>query len=186
MSKLKLLFSTSVIASSMILASSTFALSAKVDDKKTETVAEKKVDSKKESAATTKYDISKGFSAVAEKAIPSVVNVSTTQVIEGRDKNIPQLPPGSPFEDLFKDFLDQMDKPKRVQSLGSGFIVKVEPKGDDAYLYVVTNFHVVNEAKKISIVLHDGTELDATIQAVDERTDLAMLKIKMRKKEHQG
>ncbi len=179
MSKLKLLFTTSIIVSAMIVSSSTFALSAKVDEKKIETVSDKKVEAKKESAPATKYDISKGFSAVAEKAIPSVVNVSTTQIIEGRDKNIPQLPPGSPFEDLFKDFIDQMDKPKRVQSLGSGFIVKVDPKGDDAYLYVVTNFHVVNEAKKISIVLHDGTELDAAIQAVDERTDLAMLKIKL-------
>ncbi len=179
MSKLKLLFTTSIIVSAMVVSSSTFALSAKVDEKKTETVSDKKVEAKKDSTPATKYDISKGFSAVAEKAIPSVVNVSTTQIIEGRDKNIPQLPPGSPFEDLFKDFIDQMDKPKRVQSLGSGFIVKVDPKGDDAYLYVVTNFHVVNEAKKISIVLHDGTELDAVIQAVDERTDLAMLKIKL-------
>lgn len=179
MSKLKLLFSTSVIVSTMIFASSTFALSAKVEDKKTEAVEEKKVEAKKESSASARYDISKGFSAVAEKTIPSVVNVSTTQIIEGRDKNVPQLPPGSPFEDLFKDFFDQMDKPKRVQSLGSGFIVKLEPKGDDAYMYVITNFHVVNEAKKISIVLHEGTELDAVIQAVDERTDLAMLKIKL-------
>ncbi len=180
MSKLKLLFTTSFIASSLIVASSTHALSAKVDDKKIETKEDvKKAEPLKPLASKHEYDISRGFSAVAEKTIPSVVNVSTTQIIEGRDKNIPQLPPGSPFEDLFKDFFDQMDKPKRVQSLGSGFIVKVEPKGDDAYMYVLTNFHVVNEAKKISIVLHEGTELDAIIQAVDERTDLAMLKIKL-------
>lgn len=159
--------------------SSTYALSAKVDESKTDVKEDKKLESKKDTTPTTRYDITKGFSAVAEKAIPSVVNVSTTQVIEGRDKNIPQLPPGSPFEDLFKDFFDQMDKPKRVQSLGSGFIVKVEPKGEDAFMYVVTNFHVVNEAKKISIVLHEGTELDAVIQAFDERTDLAMLKVKL-------
>ncbi|MBW8309534.1 MAG: Do family serine endopeptidase [Candidatus Paracaedibacteraceae bacterium] len=134
---------------------------------------------KKEKSSSSNYDITKGFSAVAEKTIPSVVNVSTTQVLEGRDKNMPQLPPGSPFEDLFKDFFEQQDKPRRVQSLGSGFIVKVQPKSDDAYAYVLTNFHVVAEAKKITIVLHDGIELEASIQAVDERTDLAMLRVKL-------
>lgn len=188
MSKLRLLISSSLFVSTLILASSTHALSAKVDDAVTKTAkkddatqaATTKTEPKAESISTAgSYDISKGFNPVAEKTIPSVVNVSTTQVIEGRDKNIPQLPPGSPFEDLFKDFFDQMDKPRRVQSLGSGFIVKTKATESEPYAYVATNFHVVSEAKKISIVLHDGTEIDAVIHAVDERTDLALLKVKL-------
>lgn len=188
MSKLRLLISSSLFVSTLILASSTHALSAKVDDAAAKTVkkddaaqaATTKTEAKAESTSTAgSYDISKGFNPVAEKTIPSVVNVSTTQVIEGRDKNIPQLPPGSPFEDLFKDFFDQMDKPRRVQSLGSGFIVKTKATESEPYAYIATNFHVVSEAKKISIVLHDGTEIDAVIHAVDERTDIALLKVKL-------
>lgn len=186
-SKIHLLLTTSLFISSVFMMSSTHALSAKVDDKKAIEVATKSAkDEAKKSDKTPEvssgnghYDISKGFSIVAEKAIPSVVNVSTTQILEGRDRNLPQLPPGSPFEDLFKDFFEQMEKPRRVQSLGSGFIVKAEPKGDEPFAYVLTNFHVVSEAKKIAIVLHEGTELEASVQAVDERTDLALLKVKL-------
>ncbi|WP_010300719.1 Do family serine endopeptidase [Candidatus Odyssella thessalonicensis] len=202
MSKIRLLLITSFLASSMVLTSWTYALSAKVEQKSetgissstssnkksneksaSETLKVKEevkaTDHKQEPPCNARYDVTKGFSGVAEKTIPSVVNVSTTQIIEGRERNLPQLPPGSPFEDLFRDFFEQMDKPKRVQSLGSGFIVKVHSKGDDPYAYVVTNFHVVSEAKKITIVLHEGSELEAVVQAVDERTDLAMLKVKL-------
>lgn len=122
------------------------------------------------------FDISKGFSSVAEKAIPAVVNISTTQVIESKGESdfFPKLPPGSPFEDLFKDFFDHNpSKPRRIQSLGSGFFTKIT---DDNAL-IVTNFHVIQNAKKITAILHDGTELEATVQATDERTDLALLKV---------
>ena len=208
MSKLRLFLTTSLLISTVVLSSSTHALSAKVDDKKevmkqspkptkedfkkagiTDEIKEalkeeirkeiKEEQSKQPAGSSIKDDTTTSLSAIAEKTIPSVVNVSTTQILEGRDRNMPQLPPGSPFEDLFKDFFEQQDKPRRVQSLGSGFIVKVEPKGEDPYAYVLTNFHVVAEAKKITIVLHDGTEVEASIQAVDERTDLAMLRVKL-------
>lgn len=124
------------------------------------------------------FDVSKGFSQIAEKVIQTVVNVSTTQIIEGRDKHMPQFAPGSPLDELFKDFFDQRDQPRRVQSLGSGFIVKSADSGKESYAYVVTNYHVIADAKRISIVLHDNTELDATVQAIDERTDIALLKVK--------
>lgn len=131
------------------------------------------------SASTTPQDISKGFADLAERVIPTVVNISTTQIIEGRDKSMPQFPSGSPLDEMFKDFFEQMEKsPRRVQSLGTGFIVKSETKNGESYAYVVTNYHVIAGAKKVSIILHDKTELDAVIKAVDERTDVALLEVK--------
>lgn len=120
------------------------------------------------------FDISKGFSAVAEIALPAVVNVATTQVIDPKDKSTDQrFAPGSPFEEFFKDFFDQMERPRKVQSLGSGFIIRVTKQT----AYIVTNYHVIADAKKISIFLNDKTELEATVHAYDDRTDLAVLKV---------
>ena len=69
------------------------------------------------------------FSALAKKLLPTVVNISTTQTVEGRSGlDMPQLPPGSPFEDFFKDFFErngQQQRPRKATSLGSGFIVGV-------------------------------------------------------------
>lgn len=123
-----------------------------------------------------KIDANEGFSKIAEKIVPSVVNISTTQVVEGRQgvSSLPQMPPGSPFEDFFKEFFDHQDKPKRVQSLGSGFIVKV----DDTSALIVTNYHVIADARKISVFLHDNTELEAVVHGKDERTDIALLMVK--------
>lgn len=129
-------------------------------------------------AAPGKFDISQGFSSIAEKAIPAVVNVSTTQIIEGGrfgKEGMPQFPPGSPFEDFFKEFFDQMERPRKVQSLGSGFIIQ----SDDASAVIVTNYHVIADAKKVTVFLNDNTELEASVMAFDERTDLALLKVKV-------
>ena len=73
------------------------------------------------------------FADLAERLLPAVVNISTTQVIESREgqggQQMPQFPPGSPFEDFFKDFLDK-NSPKggkkqrrKATSLGSGFVI---------------------------------------------------------------
>ena len=125
---------------------------------------------------TTKHltDISKGFITIAEAALPAVVNVATTQVIEAKDRSfdLPRNFPGLP-EDLFRDFFD-FDRPRRVQSLGSGFIIR----SDKQQAFIVTNYHVIADAKKISIFLNDKTELEATVHAFDERTDIAILKVK--------
>jgi serine protease Do len=126
---------------------------------------------------SSKFDISKGFSSIAEKAIMAVVNVSTTQVVEGGrpgKDGFPQFPPGSPLEDFFKEFFDQMERPRKVQSLGSGFIIQ----SDETSATIVTNYHVIADSKKITVFLNDNTELDATILAFDERTDIALLKVK--------
>ncbi|WP_052046199.1 Do family serine endopeptidase [Candidatus Paracaedibacter symbiosus] len=152
---------------------------------KSKSLAEVKSDAKTEITAAAnqlnaKFDLAGGFSAIAEKVLPGVVNVSTTQVIEGRDKsNMPQFAPGSPLDELFKDFFDQMDKPRRVQSLGSGFVIKVAVKDGATIAYVVTNYHVIADAKKITVITHDNVELEATLQGIDERTDLAVLKINL-------
>jgi serine protease Do len=110
--------------------------------------------------------------------VQSVVNVSTTQVIESNiDREgvpgAPRVVPGSPFEDFFRDFFDHFDRPRRVQALGSGFIIQ----SDDKSALIVTNYHVIAEAKKITVILHDSTELEASVHAVDDRTDIAILKV---------
>jgi serine protease Do len=114
------------------------------------------------------------FADLAEKLLPSVVNISTTQVIEGREgPTMPQLPPGSPFEDFFKEFFDRnqpQQRSRRATSLGSGFIISEDG-------YVVTNNHVIADADEISVILHDDTRLKATLIGRDSKTDLAVLKV---------
>ena len=115
------------------------------------------------------------FADLAQKLLPSVVNISTTQVIEGRPgMELPKLPPGSPFEDFFKEFFDRNQpeqRSRRATSLGSGFIV-------DAKGYIVTNNHVIQEADEITVILHDDTRLKAELVGRDTKTDLAVLKVK--------
>jgi len=117
------------------------------------------------------------FADLAEKLLPKVVNISSTTMVEGRaSSEMPQLPPGSPFEDFFKDFFDrnnpggQRKQQHRATSLGSGFIVS-----DDGY--VVTNNHVIQDADEITVVLHDDTRLPAVLVGRDLKTDLAVLKV---------
>ena len=123
-----------------------------------------------------------GISDVAEQVIDAVVNVSTKQSVEMNSDAIPDLPPGSPFEQFFEDFLKkhgqngqngqngQKQAPRRVSSLGSGFII-------DAAGYVVTNNHVIADADEVSVILNDGTTLKADIVGRDTKTDLALLKV---------
>ena len=63
------------------------------------------------------------FADLAEKLSPSVVNISTTTVVEQKSREMPSFPPGSPFEDFFKQFDKPGNKKRRAQSLGSGFII---------------------------------------------------------------
>lgn len=125
-----------------------------------------------------------GFEDMAERLLPSVVNVSTTTKIEPPKKEdlpqMPQLPPGSPFEDFFREFQDQFDNmpqqgPRKSSALGSGFVI------DAANGYVVTNNHVIDGADEIKITLNDNTTLDAEVIGTDEKTDIAVLKVKSTK-----
>ncbi len=119
------------------------------------------------------------FADLAEKLLPAVVNISTTQSApqrqQGQRPEVPQFPPGSPFEDFFRDFFDrqQQDQPQRkATSLGSGFII------DAKNGYVVTNNHVVQDADEITVILQDDTNIKAELVGKDSKTDVALLKIK--------
>ena len=125
-----------------------------------------------------------GIADVAEKVIDAVVNISTTQTVEAKGGNsegrraIPQLPPGSPFEEFFDDFFKNRRggkggglQPHKTNSLGSGFII--DPSG-----IVVTNNHVIADSDEINVILNDGTKVRAEIVGVDKKTDLAVLKFK--------
>ena len=123
------------------------------------------------------------FADLVEKLMPSVVNVSTTQIVRGRQggqggQGGPEfrLPPGTPFEE-FREFFERQrpnQPPRRATSLGSGFII-------DASGLIVTNNHVINEADEISVVLQDQTELKAKVVGRDTKTDLALLKVEPEK-----
>jgi serine protease Do len=109
---------------------------------------------------------------VAEQVIDAVVNISTKQSVDMND--MPQLPPDSPLGELFKEFKKRQGQnggPKRrVNSLGSGFII-------DTTGYVVTNNHVISEADEVDVILNDGTTLRAKIIGRDTKIDLALLKV---------
>ena len=110
------------------------------------------------------------LSSIASKAIPSVMNISSLQVVRTQ---------GSPFyaDPMFRYFFgDQLAAPRnRVsQSLGSGVIVSSDG-------YILTNNHVVGDARaQVSVVMADKRELKAKIIGTDEWTDLALLKIETR------
>src|SRR5687767_1591729 len=119
------------------------------------------------------------FADLAAKVSPAVVNVSSTHVVQNQGPNgMPfNFPPGSPFEEFFKQFQQQMPQEHRAQkvsSLGSGFII-------DASGYVVTNNHVVDGAKDIEVTLTDGSAYSAKVIGTDAKTDLALLKVEAKK-----
>jgi serine protease Do len=130
-----------------------------------------------------------GIADVAEQVIDAVVNVSTKQSVDLRNGAMPQLPPGSPFEEFFEEFFKnrrgpngqpgqnspggengQSPVPRRVNSLGSGFII-------DASGLVVTNNHVIADADEVNVILNDGSTLKAEVIGRDQKTDLALLKV---------
>ena len=118
--------------------------------------------------------VPESFADLAEKLSPSVVNISTTTVIEQKSREMPSFPPGSPFEDFFKQFEKPGGKKRKAQSLGSGFII-------DKSGYIITNNHVIDNAEKIMVILYDDTSFEATVVGKDPKTDVALLKINPKK-----
>ncbi|MDR1476462.1 MAG: trypsin-like peptidase domain-containing protein [Holosporales bacterium] len=121
----------------------------------------------------------KGFENIAKQTKDSVVSIAVAQLVEDEPSDIPDLFGGSPFDDFFRDFFSfpgKRSKPKKVQALGSGFIIRV----DKDKMYIVTNNHVVEKAKKIAIYLADKTELLAELHASDPRTDLAVISVNLK------
>jgi serine protease Do len=113
---------------------------------------------------------------IAEGLQDTVVNISTTQTLKGGKEDTPVVPgpKGSPFEDFFDDFFDDQEKqgvPRKVSSLGSGFVI--DPSG-----LIVTNNHVIEGADEIIINFTDGTKLKVVkVLGHDSKTDLALLKV---------
>ena len=136
------------------------------------------------------------FADLAAKLSPAVVNISTTQKVQGAagGRFDFQFPPGSPFEEFFKDFMERNrpgqppqaqppqgqrqppQQPRRqITSLGSGFIV------DGKAGLVVTNNHVIAEADEITVTTSDGLKFEAKLVGRDAKTDLALLRVKVDK-----
>ena len=107
------------------------------------------------------------FADLAEQVSPSVVNISTTGIIEQRGQEMPSI------EDFF-NFPFKMPSPepseREFSSLGSGFVISEDG-------YIVTNNHVVENASDIRVTFTDGLKLEAEIIAFDTETDLALLKV---------
>ena len=112
--------------------------------------------------------VPESFADLADKLMPSVVNISTTQTVRTTTNQFPfQFPPGSPFGEMFKDF--ERPTERKASSLGSGFII--DTKGT-----VVTNNHVISGADDILVRVGDK-EYKAKVIGADPYMDIAVLKM---------
>ena len=118
--------------------------------------------------------VPESFADLAEKLMPSVVNISTTQTIVTNTNPFPfQFPPGSPFEDMFKEFGTPQER--KSAALGSGFII--DEKG-----IVVTNNHVIQDAEDIIVRVNGDQEFKAKVLGADPLMDIAVLQLETDKK----
>ena len=114
------------------------------------------------------------FADLAERLMPSVVNISTTQTVTTTTNPFPfQFPPGSPFEDMFKEF--GMPQERKSSALGSGFII--DEKG-----IVVTNNHVIQNAEDIIVRVNGDEEFKAKVIGADPLSDIAVLQLETKEK----
>ena len=119
-------------------------------------------------------EIPGSFADLAEKLMPSVVNISTTTTITTQSNPFPfQFPPGSPFEDMFKEFGAPQER--QSSALGSGFII--DEKG-----IVVTNNHVIQDAENIIIRVNGDKEFNAKVIGSDPLSDIAILQLETKEK----
>jgi len=117
------------------------------------------------------------LAGIAEAAMPAVVNISTTQKVKWRRRRPPLPTPGpspfgegDPFEEFFRRFFGEVPPPSQQCSLGSGFIIS-----EDGYM--ITNNHVIDDANKITVRLSDKEEYQAKVIGLDDKTDIALIKI---------
>ncbi|MCA3437985.1 MAG: DegQ family serine endoprotease [Rhodobacter sp.] len=114
------------------------------------------------------------FADLATQISPSVVNITTSSVVSASIEDGPMVPPGSPFEEFFRDFQNRNgqgdDAPRRSEALGSGFVISEDG-------YIVTNNHVIEGADEIKVEFYSGETLDAKLVGTDPKTDIALLKV---------
>ena len=120
-------------------------------------------------------EIPNSFADLAEKLMPSVVNISTTTTVITNTNPFPgfQFPPGSPFEDMFKEF--GTPQKRKSAALGSGFII--DEKG-----ILITNNHVIQDAEDIVVRVGGEKEYKAKIIGADPLSDIAVLQINSKDK----
>jgi serine protease Do len=124
------------------------------------------------------------FADLAESVSSAVVNISVSTTVEERRAGIPNLPQGTPFDDLFEEFFrrrqgqggnegqqGQPPRQRRSSSLGSGFVI--DPSG-----IVITNNHVIADATEVTVIFTDGQKLKAEIIGKDAKIDVAVLRVK--------
>ena len=119
--------------------------------------------------------IPSSFADLAEKLMPSVVNISTTQTVVTNSNPFPgfEFPPGSPFGDMFKEFGTPQER--QSSALGSGFII-------DEDGIVITNNHVVQGADDIIVRVNGDKEFKAKVIGADPLSDIAVLKLDTKEK----
>nr|VFK59470.1 MAG: serine protease Do [Candidatus Kentron sp. TC] len=118
------------------------------------------------------------FTGLVQEYRSAVVNISTTQKSEQRRSNrfpkhfgIPEFPKDSPFQDFFRRFFDEEEKRRfETHSLGSGFIISKDG-------YIISNHHVIKDADEVIVRLSDRREFAAQVIGVDEKSDIALLKV---------
>ena len=119
---------------------------------------------------TNSQDRPASFADLAEKLMPSVVNISTTTTVVQNTNPFPfEFPPGSPFGDMFKEF--GSPQKRKASALGSGFVI-------DSNGTVITNNHVIKGAEDIVVRFSNDKEYKAEIIGADPLSDVAVLKIK--------
>ena len=126
------------------------------------------------SAFANQCNTNSSIADVVEKLSPAIVNISTTQLVENGNKNLPFSEMPEEFFKFFEEFNKNSDsnKPSKIVSLGSGFLI--DDKG-----HIVTNNHVIENAQEINITIGDNEKkiYKAKVIGKDKKTDLAVLKI---------
>ncbi len=118
--------------------------------------------------------VPESFADLAEKLMPSVVNISTSTTVVTKSNPLPfQFPPGSPFGDMFKEFGDPQER--QSSALGSGFII--DEKG-----IVITNNHVIQDADDIIVRVNGDQEFKAKVLGADPLMDIAVLQLETNEK----
>ena len=122
------------------------------------------------STLSNSQSVPESFADLAERLMPSVVNISTTQTIVTNTNPFPgfKFPPGSPFEDMFKEFGTPQER--QSSALGSGFII--DEKG-----IVITNNHVIQDAEDIIVRVNGDKEYKAKVIGADPLSDIAILQL---------